>query len=285
MIRRRGSRIGGMGPLGPALLAVLVVVVSIMAGGAGHAQAPGFSGRGGEGPLEVEADDGIEWNREAQTMTARGKARARQGDVAVDAEILTAHYREKAGGGNEVYRIDALGGVAITSEETRITGETGVYSLDQGLLMLKGDNLKLQSQDQTITAKESVEFYIEKDYAVARGDAVAVRDEQRLRADVMVAWLGPSGKGEEEKRIRQIEAYGDVLISTPTEIVRGDKGLYNLDTQMAELCGSVKITRGKNQLVGECAQVNMKTGISRLQGGRVRGLFVPGEVGDTEPKR
>lgn len=278
---RGGMRASGRNRRTPArpLLAVAVLAAALAAG-PGFAQTPDLSG---QGPLEVEADEGIEWNREAQTMTARGKAKARQGGVVLDAEVLTAHYREKAGGGNEVFRIDALGGVLITSDDARITGETGVYSLDQGLLMLQGRNLKLQSQEQTITAKESVEYYIEKDFAVARGEALAVRDDQRLRADVMVARLAPDAKAQNRKRIRQIEAYGNVLISTPTEIVRGEKGLYNIDTEMAELCGSVKITRGKNQLVGECAQVNMKTGISRLQGGRVRGLFVPEDVNDPKP--
>ena len=43
------------------------------------------------------------------------------------------------------------------------------------------------------------------------------------------------------------------------------------------LCGNVRITRGKNQLNGACAEINLKTGNSRLigDGRRVKGLITP----------
>ena len=53
------------------------------------------------------------------------------------------------------------------------------------------------------------------------------------------------------------------------------------DTGIARLAGNVRITRGQNQLNGAEAEVNMKTGISRLlagDGGRVQGLVVPNDA-------
>ena len=80
-----------------------------------------------------------------------------------------------------------------------------------------------------------------------------------------------------KRGVAQIDAFGDVHISTPTEIARGDEGVYILDDGIATLCGNVRITRGDSQLNGECAEVNLNTGISRLLGGtgRVRGLITP----------
>ena len=77
--------------------------------------------------------------------------------------------------------------------------------------------------------------------------------------------------------IEQIDAFVDVHISTPTEIARGDEGVYILDDGIVTLCGNVRITRGDSQLNGECAEINLNTGISRLLGGtgRVSGLITP----------
>ena len=71
------------------------------------------------------------------------------------------------------------------------------------------------------------------------------------------------------------------MITTAEEVARGDEGIYNVDSETAILQGNVRITRGENQLNGERAEVNLKTGISKLLAGpdgtrqRVRGLFNP----------
>jgi lipopolysaccharide export system protein LptA len=56
--------------------------------------------------------------------------------------------------------------------------------------------------------------------------------------------------------------------------------VYVPDTGIARLAGKVRITRGQNQLNGTEAEVNMKTGISRLLAGtgeRVKGLVIPND--------
>ena len=75
-----------------------------------------------------------------------------------------------------------------------------------------------------------------------------------------------------------MEAFKNVLVSTPEEIIRATRGLYDIQTGIVVLKGSVKITRGKNQLNGDLAEVNLKTGISRLfssDSRKVRGIFTP----------
>ena len=69
----------------------------------------------------------------------------------------------------------------------------------------------------------------------------------------------------------RIDATGGVHVSTPTDIVTGNEGVYMVDEEKATVCGNVKITRDTNQLNGECAVVNMKTGRSTLQGGGTGG--------------
>jgi lipopolysaccharide export system protein LptA len=72
-----------------------------------------------------------------------------------------------------------------------------------------------------------------------------------------------------------------VLISSPDEIVRAEYGTYNVETGIATLTGSVKITRGNNQLNGARARVNLNTGVSSILGGAngVRGYLSPEQMG------
>ena len=70
-----------------------------------------------------------------------------------------------------------------------------------------------------------------------------------------------------------------MVLRTPTDIVTGDRAVYVPATGMARLAGAVRITRGRNQLAGQAAMVDLKTGVATLLAGRdarVQGLIVPG---------
>ena len=76
-------------------------------------------------------------------------------------------------------------------------------------------------------------------------------------------------------------------------MVRGERGVYSPQTGLARLLGGVRITRGDNQLNGQEAIVDMRSGIARLvatPGQRVQGLVVPqqtqpGQAAVPEPGR
>ena len=58
------------------------------------------------------------------------------------------------------------------------------------------------------------------------------------------------------------------------------------DTQIARMAGNVHITRGENQLNGDYAVVNLRTGVSTLNrnpGSRVEGLVVPNDANASKP--
>ncbi len=240
-----------------------------------HAQSLGFS-RGGDGPIQIEADDGIEWQRANQLYVARGNARAQQGTVTVEADELIAFYRPNAAGENEIFRIDANGNVHILSDDEVARSDKAVYDIDNGVLVMTGDQIQLDTAQDTIVARDSMEYYETRQLAVARGDALAIRGDRRVRADMLTAHFGEGGQQAEMERI---EALGNVLVSTPTDIVRAEKGEYDPARGIATVTGNVKITRGDTQLNGERAEVNLETGESRLlsspSGERVRGLFLP----------
>jgi lipopolysaccharide export system protein LptA len=263
------------------------------------------------GPIEVTARDGIEWRQNDQVVIARGAAQAVRGGVTIDADLLLARYRprggapvearppsEGPGGASEIWRLEAEGSVVITTATDRAEGDRAIYDLDQAVMVLTGNNLRLTSPDNVLTARDSVEYWPQRRMAVARGDAVVVtKDDRRVRADVLVAYFreaateaaatrpqptrpAPEASPGSGSNLDRVEAFGRIEIRTPTEVVRGDTGIYTPPNSIARLLGNVRIVRGDNTLTGCEAIVNMDTGISRLvacPNERVRGIIVPGE--------
>jgi lipopolysaccharide export system protein LptA len=265
------------------------------------------------GPIEITSVDGIEWRQQEQVVIARGQARAVRDGVTVDADRLIARYRPRAGtaaapgpapqqpgatpvSGSEIWRLEAEGSVRITSATETATGTRAVYDLDQAVMVLSGTGLALDTPDQHITARDSLEYWPQRRMAVARGAALVVAtDGRRVAADTLVAYFleaepapaggtarpaspPPSAVPGEGSKIERVEAFGNVEIRTAEEVVRGARGTYSPQTGLARVIGNVRITRGDNQLNGAEAIVNLQTGISRLvsaPGERVQGLVVP----------
>ncbi|MHA1151967.1 MAG: LptA/OstA family protein [Alphaproteobacteria bacterium] len=276
-----GNRPGRLSNLRPhRVCAGLALLGSLLFGAPAAAQ--GLMGlQSGDQPLEINAEEGIEWRRNEQLYIARGNAEAIRGELTLYADVMTAHYSKTEAGDTDIDRIDVEGNVRIVSPTQTVYGDRGAYDVSNGVLVLVGDDLRLVGENDIITARDSLEYWELKNMAVARGDAVAVRDDKRIQADVLSAHFAPDA--EDNLALTRIDAFGNVRIATATDFARGDRGVYYVDREFATLSGAVKITREENQMNGEYAEINMKTGVSRLLAGapgtktttRVRGLLVP----------
>jgi lipopolysaccharide export system protein LptA len=278
--------------------AAIFGVICWFVGGAAIAQSVNFplTDDSDASPLVIEADDGLEWIPKEGRYIARGNARASRGTVTLRADQLIAHYREtkKGGSGQEMIRLDATGHVKITSVNkdakgrkatTTATGDIAVYHVKESVFVLNGKRLRLVSPQGVLTARDSLEYWDKRQTAVARGKAVVSQGKQRLHADILTAYIAqspapkkPGAKpplGGAGQKINRVDAFGNVHVSVPNAIIRGDKGEFYPATSIAKLHGNVKITSNKNQLNGDEAQVNLKTGIYRLLGKRVKGLLTP----------
>nr|WP_246484600.1 LptA/OstA family protein [Marivibrio halodurans] len=250
------------------------------------------TGGAGGGAIEITADDGIEWFRDAKQYRARGNARAIRDNLQLDADTLIAYYRGGEDGERQViFRLDAIGNVTVSSPNGIAYGDKGVYHVERQVAVLVGDDLRMITDNATITAEESLEYWEARSLAVARGDALVVREDQRLRAGVLTAFIKQKAQqaatgesdasGNEDAlgggEVERIDATGGVHVSTKEEIVTGKEGVYDVPNERITLCGDVKITRENNQLNGQCAIVDMKTGRSRLEGRgeKVEGLILP----------
>lgn len=255
------------------LLAFLLSALLVSPAYAAEPATASFAGSGA--PVAIDADS-LEFNQTARSYTARGNAVVEQNGVVIKADVLTAHYIEDANGKNTFTEVHATGNVHITSGKGQIFGERGVYDVQREVAVLKGSNLRMITDEDTVTAKDAIEFWQKENMAVARGEAVAIRGANRVAANLLTALLTKNAGGQME--IKRVGAEGDVMITTPAEIAQGNTGVYDVAQQKATLNGNVRITRGPNQLNGNRAEVNMATGVSRLlaaPGQRVRALVVP----------
>ena len=244
-----------------------------------------LGGAKGQGPLEVTSENGIEWQQDVKAYIARGNAVAKRGQTTLYADVITAYYRDIPNSSQtEIWRVVPDGHVRITTPTQTVVGDHGVYDIDQAVVVMTGSALKLTTPQDVVTARDSLEWYDAKQLAVARGDAVAVRGERRLRGDTLVAQVVQTPG--EDSRISRVDGKGHVIVSGPNgQVGTGDTGVYNADTGIATLIGHVTIARGDDTVVGEYGVVDLQTGVSRIlpraptaadaTRGRVQGLIIP----------
>lgn len=145
---------------------------------------------------------------------------------------------------------------------------------------------------------DNLEVLQRESKAIFKGNVIAVQGKLRLNADKMVVHYkqkSEAAKSPEKKpetmaegmgAVHLIEVEGNVLVATPEESARGDKGDYEVDKRFLRLTGeNVILTRDNNILRGKAIEYNLDTGRSVLTNktdakgskgdNRVRGVFVP----------
>ena len=70
---------------------------------------------------------------------------------------------------------------------------------------------------------------------MARGDAVATEGTREIKADALTAFFEP-GRGGALEAVR-MDAVGNVVITTPREVARGNEDVYNVKKGVATLSG------------------------------------------------
>jgi lipopolysaccharide export system protein LptA len=299
-------------------LLALTVAVALLPSGAGAQLGPADAGAGNS-PINIQADSGIEWQQNQQLYIARGNAVAVRGPASIKADTLIAHYREAKGpvaanteNNTQIYRVEADGNVTITRDNRTVVGDHADYDMDQGIGIVRGKALKMTTAADTVTARDTLEWYDLKQIAVARGDAVAVHNGRTIKADTLTSYMvkaapeAPPGKpgappkpppapapgkpgaapnpaNADASKINRIDAQGHVVVVNGPDIGRGDYGVYNAASGICTLLGNVTITRGADVITGQYAVMNLNTNISRIMPAstlpgatrqRVQGLFV-----------
>jgi lipopolysaccharide export system protein LptA len=226
-------------------------------------------------PVEITAKDALEWNRAGKTFTATGGVVATKGEAQIRAARMTATYDETKSG-MDVKRVVADGDVTLLSPPYAAYGDKAEYDVATGGAVLTGKDLRAESGDERLFARDEIRVDGSALTLSARGAARAEKAGQVLRAEILTAHFKRGAGGALE--VERIVAPGSVTITTKQETVTGHDGVYDVAAGTAELSGGVVIRQGTSVLEGERATVDMKTGTSRLHAakgadGRVRGVF------------
>ena len=128
-------------------------------------------------------------------------------------------------------------------------------------------------------AADALEVVQTEQVAIFSGHVDAAQGEMRLQAsELRVHYSSGSGTGGE---ISQLNANGNVHVSSATETARGDWAIYNVIQETVTMGGNVVLTRGENVIQGDRLTIDLASGRSVIEGqpedgpseGRVRGTF------------
>jgi lipopolysaccharide export system protein LptA len=237
-----------------------------------------------DAPIEISAENGIEWKRDARTYTARGNALALQGDTSIAADTLIAYLDER----DELVRWEGFGNVKIVTGDSTSYGDHAEYHEATRLLVLTGKNLKIVTEQQTVTARDQIEYWRDKDVVVAKGNVVIVRPEKNttIHSDEATAYFRdktddpatPANEAADGSEVYQVEARGNVRVDREEQTAFSDRLDYDPNTEIAILTGAVVIHSKDNTYRGGRAELDMRNNVNRLlpaQGQRVFTVIKP----------
>jgi lipopolysaccharide export system protein LptA len=116
-----------------------VLALAALSPGAASAQAvSALKGHDSNAPVDVEADR-IEVQDRADRAIFSGNVHVKQSDLTLQSQRLTVAYAGGAGSGTQIQRLDAAGGVTVTSPTERATGNFAIYDLNRRLITMLGD--------------------------------------------------------------------------------------------------------------------------------------------------
>ena len=137
--------------------------------------------------------------------------------------------------------------------------------------------MKIQAASLEVREKDKV--------AMFNGDVYVVNGDTEMRCRSLVVYYedsaaaasggmktadpGPGG----EHQIKRIEAKGGVPVVQKDQNATGDSAIFNMRENTVTLTGNVVVTRGADVLRGQRLIVDLTSGVSRMDSGRVEGLF------------
>jgi lipopolysaccharide export system protein LptA len=152
-----------------------------------------------------------------------------------------------------------------------------------------------QNRDEPVKIRAAALEIREKDkMATFTGDVYVLQGDTEMRCKVLVvsyeaetetrtanaAAPGPGG----DRQVRLIEAKGDVVVVQKDQNATGDAATFNMRENTVTLLGNVVVTRGANVLRGQRLVVDLTSGVSKMDGGRIDSIFQSGRRDPPDPR-
>jgi len=163
----------------------------------------------------------------------------------------------------------------------------------QGFSRNRKDPVKIEANSFEVRDKEKL--------AIFRGNVVVVQGDTTMRCTVLEVHYEGSAlgadprekvpatktqqKSESAQRIKRLVATGGVIVTAKDQKAVGDKGTFEMATNIVILDGNVVLTQGGNVMNGDKLTVNLTLGTSKLDAKRVTGVLVPSSMDKDKDKK
>ncbi len=162
--------------------------------------------------------------------------------------------------------------------QTAAAQSPGPANALQGFSQNKDEPVKISSATLEVRDKDRVATF-NGNVQLAQGDTtltcaslVVHYEGDENKSSMSTA---PATPGGGQQRIKRLEARGNVQVTQKDQTVTGESGIFDMRANTVTLTGNVVIARGKNIMRGaQKLTVDLTNGISRMEGGRVEGLFI-----------
>ena len=124
---------------------------------------------------------------------------------------------------------------------------------------------------------ERLEMKQKEGRAIFKGAVSVKQGGLALNADALTVFY-QTENGVENPSISRLDAEGAVKLTSDSETLTGEWGVYDVDRRLITLGGNVTLLQGDNMLKGDRLEFDLVTGLAKLDGkasedGRVRGQF------------
>jgi len=174
--------------------------------------------------------------------------------------------------------------VVVCGFDARAQKNAGPPNALQGFSQNRDQPVKIQAASFEVREKDKVATFT-GDVHVVNGDTelrckalTVFYDEDSSGRNMKAAEPGPGG----ERQIKRIEAKGGVTVVQNDQHAAGDAAIFNMRENIVTLTGNVVVTKGADILRGQRLVVDLTNGVSKMDQGRVEGLF---QAGSRSPEK
>jgi len=137
---------------------------------------------------------------------------------------------------------------------------------------------------------DRLEVFNKEQRAVYTGNVVAIQGETTIKSATMIVFFERQSEKEKaaaasqasadapeaNSALKRVEAKGGVTVISKDQVATGNEGVFDRASNRIILTGNVALSQGENVTKGDKLVYNTETGVAVVEGGRVRGFFVPG---------
>jgi lipopolysaccharide export system protein LptA len=152
-----------------------------------------------------------------------------------------------------------------------------------------------QNRDEPVKIRATALEVREKDkMATFTGDVYVLQGDTEMRCKVLVVFYdeqtgtrianATDGGAGGDRQIHRIEAKGNVVVVQNDQNATGETATFNMRENTVTLVGNVVVTRGANVLRGQRLVVDLTSGVSKMDGGRIDGIFQSAPRASPDPR-